>query len=245
MKKLIFLTVISTFLVLGRFSFGQITSDSAIYWINQKYVNCIDSGKSVCHCQEHNNFLILYLDSATKKLTIDPSLYYSEETVVCDIKQDKKNSYTILPGFGMDTGSIINVKSNQLTLSTPKMTTIFTKIKVKLIESKWIEGDLWRQIGIINCRPLLEYSIKLCSDSTAFPLTKEVLANYISKGQITINCSDDYHYNEMSIPGTNAEFFLVYGDNSINVYKETERDRGEIITTSEFKDCQLFYKTKE
>jgi len=234
----------TTFLFLGQYTNGQTAKDSATYWVNKKYLACLDSGKSVCYCQEQDNFLILHIDTIAKKLTVAPSIYYSWETFEFDIKRYNKSSFTILPGVGIDRGSTFNIKANQLTLTTLKQTTLFTKIEVQRFDNKSIQGDLWKQIGVINCKPLLKYSIKLCSDSSAFPLTTKRLSEYISTGRITINCSTDYHYNEMYINIDNVEFFLVYKKDSIKLYKEEPRDEDVVVDITTLKDCQLLIKTK-
>jgi hypothetical protein len=230
-------------LLLAQRSHGQITNDAATYWVNVKYLDCIDSGSSVCYCQEQSNFLILHIDTIENRLTIKPSIYHSWETLEFNTKRNKVNSFEVLPAYGIDSGSTFNIKANQLMLTTPKEMFSFKKIIVKRIDRGSIHGDIWRQIGAINCKPLLKYHIKLCGDNTTFPLTTEKLSEYISSGQATISCSDDYQYNELYIRSAQTGFFLVYENNFIKAFKEPEpRDRGHKIDTTKLKDCQLFYK---
>jgi hypothetical protein len=222
---------------------GQTVTDSATYWVNDKYISCLDSGKSVCHCQEQNNLLILHIDTIKNIVTIDPSIYFSWETFEINIKHGKINTYSIIPSYGMDNGSVMNINGNQLILTSPKQAAEFTKIKVKKID-KWLQGDMWRQIGVINCKPLLKYSITICNDSSNISLTKKELADYIMQGKTTISCSDDFHYNEMHIKDADKEFFLLYEIDSIKMYEEPLRDRDQKIDITKLKNCQLFYLQK-
>ena len=243
MKRLTLIYLTIFFVLLGQKSNGQIASDSATYWVNQKYVDCINSGKSVSECQEQNNFLILHIDTTLNRLTIDPSIYYSWETLVSEIKQNNQNYYTILPTYGIDSSSVLNIKDNQITISSAKQLMVFTKIKVKRLDN-WTQGDLWRQLGVINCKPFLKYSIKPDCGYTNLLLTQYDLSNYISNGRIWISCSDDYHYNELTIKKSDKDylhFFLEYGNDFIKMYKTHGRDKEEKIDITKLKECQLYF----
>ena len=245
-KRITVCILILTLFLFVQLCNGQTANDSVVYWVNEKYVDCIEAGKSVCNCQEENDFLILYIDTATKDLIINPSIYYSWETKELKLEQENLNLYKIIPnnGYAIDSNSTLTIKGNSILIISSKQTAKFTKINVRQLDD-WKTADLCWQIGVINCRPLLKYSIKLCGDSTSFPLTTKILSDYISRGQVTISCSDDYHYNEMYIKSSETHFFLVYDNNSIKVYKEPNpRGRFDKVDISKLKDCQLFYKSK-
>ena len=231
-----------TLLFHGHFSNGQDNKiDSATYWVNQKYVDCIDKGNSVCSCQEQNNYLILHIDTLLNKLTIDPSIYYSREIIEVSIKKDKQNSYLITAVDGKDTASILKFTDNSITIQSLKELSVFKKIRVKRLDN-WTQGDMWRQVGIINCRSLLKYNVTACNKTTGLVLTQKDLANYILQGQVSISCSDDYYYNEMYIRNSTSQFFLLYEENAIKIYKEPLRDKGQIVEVSKLKDCQIYIK---
>jgi len=223
---------------------GQTANDSVTYWINPKYLSCLDSGKSVCNCQELNSILIMHLDTIVNKMRVHPSIYYSEDFEF-NFKQDKNHMFTILRSYEIDSGSVFNIKADHLILTTPKQTTLFTKIKVQPIDTTWIEGDMWRQIGVINCKPLLKYSIKSCNDSSIFPLTTKILADHISKGQAIISCSDDYYYNEMRIKITDTNYYLLYESDTVKIYNEPERGRGDKVDITTLRECATFFKPKQ
>jgi len=244
-KKMTRLTVFNViiFLMSCRLINGQTPNDSISYWVNQKYLDCLDSGKSVCNCQEKNNYLILHIDTKKKLLTINPSIYFSPETFEFKIRAINKSAYSIVSGPGIDSGSTLNFSANQMILKSSKKSILFNKIRVKPLDN-WIQGDLWKQLGVINCKPLLNYSFDSNNDSTEPLLSKKSLSEYISKALITISCSDDYHYNEMQIKDSNTEFFVIYDKDWIKIYRIPQRDRGQIIEIDKLKSYQLLNRMK-
>jgi hypothetical protein len=221
----------------------QVVKDSIEFWVNLKYLNCLDSGKSVCDCQKQNNFLLIHLDTTLNELRIKPSVYYSWEPIFLVTKQDSNRSsrWKTLPTPELDT-MIWDFSENSLVGKFSNQAIVFKKIRANSLD-KWVDSDLSSQLGVINTKPLLKYSISPCNETISFPLSNEILSNFITTGQINVSCSDDYHYNELYIKPLKVEFFLVYKKGSIKVYKETViRDRMKKIDTSQLKDCQLFYK---
>jgi hypothetical protein len=238
-----FILLIAMILSFRSICLGQLKKDSAVYWVNQNYINCIDSGNSVCRCEKQNNFLILSIDTELNKLIINPSIYHSWETLNLDIKKEDQISYSILPTYGVDSGSILKITSNQLSIKTPKDIGLFTKIKVKRLDN-WVEGDLWRQVGVINCKPLSKYSFSSCSDKSNLLLAPKEFSNLILEGRITISCSDDYYYDEMHINKSETEFFLIYEKDAVKIYKIPARDKGDKVDIANLKDCQILHKNR-
>jgi hypothetical protein len=223
----------------------SIQPDSATYWVNQKYVDCINAGNSVCNCEEQNDYLILYIDTASNQLIIEPSIYYSWEIFHFGIERGKKNSYNIIStaGYKIDSGNVLNINGNQLTITNSKQTTVFTKITVEQLDDV-TDFDLGRQIKRINCKPLLKYTVSPCNDTSKLLLTQEQLSNYIARGQIDIRCSDDYHYTEMYVRNSQTEYFMVYEGDKIKIYKEPTRDRRVKVEVDTLKECQQYSKSK-
>jgi hypothetical protein len=239
------------FACLARFyATGQTSNSKKLetYWVNSNYLGCIDSGKSVCDCQKRNNFLLIYMDKIENKLIIHPSIYYSWETIEIDIKPDplKKNLFTLLPSHKIDSGSFVNVTGKELILKSPNKTVIFSKIEVPQLDTSGLKFDMGQQIGLINSKPLLNYSIKLSKGNTLF-LTKSDIEKYVSNGSISIDCSDDFYYNEMGIDVNKnyMYYFLQYNHDTIKIYQETiGRDRWDSIYVDSLKSCELLYKMK-
>ena len=242
--RLIFL---SLFVILVLKSKGQSESVSMTYWVNQKYLKCINSGNSVSSCHEQNDFLILHIDTSEKIITLEPSMYYSWEMI--ELKYNLSNNYynIVSSNFGTDSITGFNIIDNKIVLSSSNHSTLFERIQVKRID-KWAQGDIWRQLGLLNSKPLLEYATKPDCSSTELLVTQNELKEYISKGQIWISVSDDFYYNELTIKKSENDylhFFLEYGNNYIKMYKTHGREKDEIIDTSTLNECQLFYLPKD
>jgi|GEM_PF-3230195 hypothetical protein len=241
---------------------GQSKDDDITFWINMKYSACIDSGKSICHCQEQNPYLILQIDSARKispsaytedmnpkdtlkyRMTIVPSIYRSWETLDVPITPTGKNSFSVLPHYDIDSGMTVNLEGTHLTLTYGEETVRFIKLSRRGLADNGTR-NMRNYMGVFNSIPLLTYSIKPGKGGTIF-LTHDDLINYIAEGRISVSCSDDFNYNEMTVEkndSTNLYFFLVYKkDNTIELYKEPGRNRGDEIDTTKLKVSEIFFK---
>lgn len=219
---------------------AQTRQDSATYWVNTQYIDCLEAGKSVCQCQEQNVFLMLHLDNKANKLTIEPSIYLSWEPYMFNIQPNQKHNWIASPGYGLDSGAVLTGTEKQLTLKTPQKTFVFNKIVVAKTDNG-VGTDMGNQIAVINCKPLLNYAVKPCSGDSLL-LSQQDLSNYILNKQIGISCSTDYYYNEMYIRTLDLHFFMVYKPDGIKIYKEPARDLDEAVEIDNLKECQLYYK---
>jgi hypothetical protein len=240
---------------------GQSKGVAVTLWINSEYRACIDSGKSICHCQEQNPYLILQIDSARKispsaytedmnpkdtlkyRMTIDPSIYRSWEILDVPITPTGKNSFSVLPHYDIDSGMTVNLEGAHLTLTYGKQKVRFIEVfRMHLADNG--TRNMTSYIGALNCN-LLGYSIKPGKGGTVF-LTHDDLINYIAEGRISVSCSDDFNYNEMTVKkndSTYLYFFLVYKkDNTIELYKEPGRNRGDEINVTKLKESEIFFK---
>ncbi len=222
---------------------AQVNNDSADYWVNSYYVACLDSGGSVCECEQKHDLLMLHMNRETRILTIVPSVYHSLESFELNtVVLNKKNRFMVVSGPGLDSGTNLRFTSLYLTIKTPKGPVLFTPLKVPAIE-KNTDADMRKQVGVLNCKPLLKYVTKPC-DGSKLLLTKEHMRDLVAKGGITLNCSDDHHYNELHLTNPPTEFFLSYEEDKIRMYKHPPRDRGETIDIRKLKQCQEFYRNK-
>ncbi len=229
------------FLLSGQLSYGQ--ADYLTYWVNNKYVGCLESGLSVCDCQRENDFLMLHIDSIKNRLTIEPSIYKSWETLETDIHKMGDQKYRITPWYGIAGEANVERIDNQIYLNTENGQVAFSKLNVRRLQ-RFIQVDISKQIGIVNARPLVKYLIKPCGNAAGNYLTVANVSEYLSRGQISISCSTDLNYNEMFISTDKSSFFLVYLNDTIKAYKHPPRDMDEVIDENKLKECQLFIRMK-
>jgi len=211
--------------------------------VNQSYLDCIDSGQSVCRCEEKNKFLICHLVSDSNRLLIHPSIYYSWEPVQLEIQKGKAHQYTVLPSpeREMGSGGRLLIQGSQLRFTVNNKTTLFTQGKFRRLERS-LEIDMGRQLSIINCKPLQKYTLLACPNSSTVLLSQSELARLMARGEVSINCSDDYHYTELVVRGTSAQYFMDYRSDTIKLYRLPTRNRGEKVDKSALKDCQIYVK---
>jgi hypothetical protein len=105
--------------------------------------------------------------------------------------------------------------------------------------------DMAEQLGSINSKSLLNYIPSSLSDSTNINLPYDHLIKMINENKVSINCSEDFYYNEMVIKEDPYRFFyLKYENNRLIIYDEVlGRDLDDKIDLKNLK-YQTFIRKK-
>jgi hypothetical protein len=219
--------------------FSQTAADSVTYWINSSYADCINAGRAVCDCEKENNFLLIAADIPGKKLLVVPSGYSNKGIISTAIKQSvlRKDSF-IVSGKEFETGGSVIINETGLKFVSKNTGVAFTKFKVKSF-AKDKEQDMPLQLGVFNCKPLLNRITRPCNGENLL-ITKDSLSKLAAEGQITINCSAGGSHNELKIKNTEQSFFINYPGNKIEMFKQPGRTTSQTIDISVLKECQVF-----
>ncbi len=239
MKKLLYFIAI-----INSIGLAQAQLLPQVNWINNNYIACIDSGNSVCHCQDVNDVIMLHADTFQNRVVMYPSPRISPEDITMEIAkiENLPTAFEIKSGFN----TRLAFRDTQLLLINSSQVMLFSKIDVPLMVKRG-EEIMHEQLGFINYLPLLGYATKPCAGNAKLLLTNKELGEYLNKGNVSLHCSDDFHYNEMVIKKDGRafmEFFMEYGRDTIKIYKEPLRDKDVAFKPTAKTGCQLFYRVK-
>jgi hypothetical protein len=218
---------------------SQTNLDSIYYWVNKRFIECVDSGLGVCNCQKLNKYLILDYNGSTTTLTIIPSIYHSWETISTKVIQNSTNIYPVIPSYGIDSGYFFveNVNTSLLCRSTEKIE--FMKVIIRPFE-KNVESDMSRQIGILSAYHFAKFPTYNCDKANQPIISQDSIRSLIKNGKMHISCSDDYNYDIMGIAGSETQYFVDYKKGLFTIYPISRRDRFQKVDITTIKECQTF-----
>ncbi|MGB1040553.1 MAG: hypothetical protein ACPGVD_06755 [Flavobacteriales bacterium] len=227
--------------------------DSLDFWINEDYLNCINSGMEVCKCLSDNRFVMIYLYDGAKTILLQSSIFYGHDNTIernLNLVNGKSSKSYIIEELSLDDTFVVKFKGNKLTLSSKTDICRFTKKRLKTLgipyhyeQNYTYEFEISGQVNRLNSKSLLAYSF---TDGLDKIFEVSEVENLINQNKVRISCSDDYYYNTMITKGDTGRYFhLEYGIDKVVIYElPNGRDRYEKPNLSELKKQEFFKKSK-
>lgn len=227
--------------------------DSSYYWVSSDYINSLDSKCSVCECLSNNELIMLYIDFRKLKIIIQSSIFYFGYQTASQFNlipiANKVSTYLIKKKWPLTDSIIVEIKNaNNLTLFYKKNNLHFKREKFKTVSilstPKEIFSqsmDMFDQLNILNSRSLLKFLNDTAKSDSSILISVKDLKRYIYENKVSIYCSDDYHYNGMTITGDpNKYYHLEYKKNKIVIYDEGQgRSRFQKVDLTKMKKQEL------
>lgn len=231
--------------------------DSSVFWFNERYIDCINSGTAVCECLSKNEFVMLHLDKKNNSVLIQSSVYFFglETSSEFDIKRLDEDSlkYEVEEIWPLSNSMAMDLTNdNQLKILYNNKKYSFIKKRLKTLAVPrtpkglfTYRSEIWTQRNTFNSKSLLAYPY---TDKENQLFSPKELKKLINDNKVTISCSDDFHYNSMIIKKGDSlkHFHLEYNKQKVSVYQEKPngRNRHEDIKLDELKK-QEFYMMKQ
>jgi hypothetical protein len=236
MKRVLFFLLVTS--LTGQ---AQSRTDSVTYWVNASFLACLDSGLSVCSCQEQQAFLIADLDMSKQMFTLLTSAFQGNKHLTWRLPKSKFSADTLelaaTDTANKTTGRIF-MRDKGLVYQTEKQTVLFQPIRAVILEKNRSKDMEW-QLGRIQAQPLLKFRTEACKENN-YLIPPTALSEGIREGRITIRCSLEGHHDELEVAGQSNGYFLAYTRYLIKLFLKPESTQESRIDLSTLSDCQIF-----
>ena len=211
--------------------------DSLIIWVSNDFKKSLSEDISICDCWRETKYHLMYFDTTKLELYLKSNLmhYGHDSDIIFPLRKigDKFRYDSTLNNWPEKPKEFTLPTTNTLTLLDGDETHTFSRrvFKFEKDTSKnhvSVYSNLRDIFYWLNSEILLKYNVVDTLKSTHDLITIEKLHTLINLNKVSAHCSDDYHFDGITIKENENRYFqLVFGEGEITLYENKGRGRYE------------------